>query len=66
CTAIRFGANRQIASFTTPNGASYQPALKHNTKVFIQFVFKGLAGVGQQNLDSSLRSAIPGYKFIQK
>ncbi len=54
CTAVRLSVNRFILPFETNK--------RHAYGIFLQFVFKGLAGVGHQ-MTPTLKDSIPGYEW---
>jgi len=55
CTAVRLSWMR----FTLPNDGQRQYA----SGVFFQFIFKGFAGIGDNQLTSALSRSIPGYQW---
>lgn len=59
CTAVRLTMNRflQLNDTTIPSDKRYE------TGIFLQFVFKGLGGVGHNRMGSVLKDAIPGYEW---
>jgi LPS-assembly protein len=59
CTAVRLTLNRylQLNDTTVPSDKRYE------TGIFLQFVFKGLGGVGHNRMGSVLKEAIPGYEW---
>jgi len=60
CTAVRLLVSRYIQPYdiTQPNFAK-----RYNNAVFLQFVFKGFAGVGSQKINNTLKRAIPDYQW---
>lgn len=64
CTAIRLGANRSMNTVENNNFLK-KPPLKTRTTFFLQIIFKGLASIGQSDLDHYLQTALPGYEFYK-
>lgn len=58
CTALRLSVVRYIE----PNDF-IQRRRKYQQAIFLQFVFKGFAGIGHNNLSSTLSRSIPGYQW---
>lgn len=60
CTAVRFFVSHFLRPYddTLPNARR-----QYTNGVFFQFVFKGIAGVGSNKIDSTLSRAIPDYEW---
>ena len=61
CTAVRLFATRFLEPYDI-----LQPNLgrsRYSNAIFIQFVFKGFAGVGNNKIEPVLKRAIPGYRW---
>jgi len=60
CTAIRLYVSRYLEPFdnTQPNARR-----RYNQGIFLQFIFKGFAGVGDSAMDNTLRRSIPDYQW---
>jgi LPS-assembly protein len=61
CTAVRLF----VSHFLRPYDANTQALTKrqYTNGIFFQFVFKGLAGVGSNKIDSTLNRMIPDYEW---
>jgi len=64
CTAVRLFVSR----FLEPYAVNQPPLFNHNrysNAVFLQFIFKGFAGIGDSDnqMTGSLKRSIPGYQW---
>jgi LPS-assembly protein len=57
CTAVRLF----VSHFLRPYDVNQTNVKKYANAVYIQFVFKGLAGVGDNSMQHELKRAIPNY-----
>ncbi len=59
CTAVRLFVTRFILPFD-PSQPTSQRQFKR--AIYLQFIFKGFAGVGHRTIDGAIRQGIPGYQ----
>ncbi len=59
CTAVRLF----VTQFLQPFDDKHKNEKKYTNAIFLQFVFKGFAGVGHNKIDSTLKRAIPDYQW---
>lgn len=62
CTAVRLSLTRYLLPNVGVNSPNPNTTNKYANAVFIQFVFKGFAGVGHK-MTPILKKAIPGYEW---
>jgi LPS-assembly protein len=63
CTAVRLYVSRYLEPFdnTQPNAVR-----RYNKGIFLQFIFKGFAGVGNNQMNSAIHRAIPDYQWQEQ
>ncbi len=60
CTVVRVFASRFLLPYDNTLGNAKR---KYTKAIFLQFVFKGFAGVGNSKMQTALKQAIPDYRW---
>ena len=63
CTAVRLYVSRYLEPFDNTQANAVR---RYNKGVFLQFIFKGFAGIGNNQMNSEIRRAIPGYQWREQ